>query len=445
MQAPLPPPAPRWRQPERSPSPPLQRRLSLSPAARSHARGERALSRASTPFAGAAQPSCEAEPSPTFKPGCQTVERVRLLLAQHAAERAAVEVAADAWLDGPQQPLPLSPPKSSPQRLAPRATARTPLAPLNVQRDGLPDKVALLESAPSLPTPLRDALPTPTSAGFTFSTPPAAPPLRMPAVFSVWQDAEDLDDCSADEAAADAFVWKRRGREVLRTLARAVRQSHVQLEAAAQSHRERTAAKVLHGWGAVLARARRRTSLSLVSELRGVAARLHAAFRAWASFARGTALLRDQHGAAAAMARHRQLAHVFAVWRTAADCRAPRLLALRPLLGGWRTAAKMSVAASRTLHTRLRRRHCFRAWAAYARSCGGVGARKARAHAALAAFQGAHRLQLAAALRASRMLSLHLIRERGCRAQRWAAWRRRVRTNHTPRHTHVVWRAETRF
>ena len=215
-----------------------------------------------------------------------------------------MEVAADAWLDGPQQPLPLSPPKSSPQRLAPRATARTPLAPLNVQRDGLPDKVALLESAPSLPTPLRDALPTPTSAGFTFSTPPAAPPLRMPAVFSVWQDAEDLDDCSADEAAADAFVWKRRGREVLRTLARAVRQSHVQLEAAAQSHRERTAAKVLHGWGAVLARARRRTSLSLVSELRGVAARLHAAFRAWASFARGTALLRDQHGAAAAMARH---------------------------------------------------------------------------------------------------------------------------------------------
>jgi hypothetical protein len=320
---------------------------------------------------------------------------VRLLLARHAAERAALEVAADAWLDGPQQLLPLSPPKVSSQRLAPRTTARTPLArmSLNTQRDSLLDKAALLESVDSLPTPLRDALPTPTpTAGFTFSLPPAAPPLRMPAVFSVWQDTEEADEGSAGVAAADAFAAKRRALNTLRALARAVQLSHAQLETAANAHRQRSAAKVLHSWGAVFARARRRTSLSLVSELRGVAARLHAAFCGWASFARSAALLRDQHGAAAAMGRHRQLAHAFAVWRTTAACRAPRLLALRPLLAGWHTAAKMSVAATRTVHTRLRRRHCFRAWAAHARSCGGVGARKARAHAALAAFQGAHRI-----------------------------------------------------
>ena len=421
MQAP-PPPAPRWRTAERSPSPPRRRHASLSPAARGCS-AERPLSDTSSLLVsslhtGALLPPCTAAESPAFKsPGPATSERIRSLLLRHAADGAAVAHAADEWLDGPQpQRLPLSPPPSPP-----RSAARTPLGSLNAQprdRGAKPTSGRLAQGAENvqfcgwpvaddepLPTPLRNALPTPASAApppaFTFASPPASA-VRMPALFSVWQDNEEDDaEDAAAELAADGLAAKRRTRTALRALASAVTQSRTQLETAARAHRERTAARALRGWRAVFASARRRTSLSLVSQLRTAATHLRSAFHAWASVARDTALLRDQHGAADAIARHGRLARALVAWRAAAACRAPRLLALRPLVLGWRAAAASSVAASQTQHADMRRRRCFLAWAAVARACGGIGARKARAHAALATFQGASLLGSAAAAAAA--------------------------------------------
>lgn len=457
MQAP-PPPAPRWRTAERSPSPPLRRQASLSPAARGCS-AERPLSDASSLFvsslhSGALLPPCTGAGSPAFKsPGAATTERIRSLLLRHAADGAAVAQAADEWLDGPQpQRLPLSPPPSPP-----RSAARTPLGSLSAQpqdRGAKPTPTRLAQGAENvqfcgwpepLPTPLRNALPTPARAAppsaFTFASPPSSA-VRMPALFSVWQDEEDEAEDAAAELAADGLAAKRRTRTALRAFASAVAQSRTQEETAARAHSERTAAQALRGWRAVFASAQRRTSLSLVSQLRTAATHLRSALHAWASVARDTALLRDQHGAADAIARHGRLARAFAAWRAAAACRAPRLLALRPLVVGWRAAAASLVATSQAQHAAMRRRRYFLAWAAVARACSGVGARKARAHAALATFQGASsQVGSAAALCARRGCStLHLIRERGCRAQQWAARRRRVRTTSRFRHTHAVWR-----
>jgi hypothetical protein len=406
MQAP-PTPAPRWRTAERSPSPPLRRQASLSPAARGCS-AERPLSDASSLFvsslhSGALLPPCTGAESPAFKsPGAATTDRIRSLLLRHASDGAAVAHAADEWLDGPQpQRLPLSPPPSPP-----RSAARTPLGSLSAQpqdRGAKPTPTRLAQGAENvqfcgwpdvaepLPTPLRNALPTPARAplsAFTFASPPASA-VRMPALFSVWQDEEDEAEDAAAEQAADGLAATRRTRTALRALASAVAQSRTQEETAARAHSERTAARALRGWRAMFASAQRRTSLSLVSQLRNVATHLRSAFHAWASVARDTALLRDQHGAADAIARHGRLARAFAAWRAAAACRAPRLLALRPLVVGWRAAAASSVATSQAQHAAMRRRRCFLAWVAVARACGGVGARKARAHAALATFQGA--------------------------------------------------------